>query len=171
MYARQARDGATGYNGGMNDEPWMNPRAVSRAAQVLAAFEQRLGRPLIPCTGSAEADAFTLFEAPFPVLAHGTEADPVLDYGNRLALTLWEMDWPRFTATPSRLTAEPDAREAREKVLKTAAQQGYVEHYSGVRVTASGKRFRVEELVLWQVTDASGQAAGLAAMFPRWEFL
>lgn len=171
MYARQAQDGATGYNGGMNNEPWMNPRAVSRAAHVLDAFERRLGRSLIPRAGSAEADARALFEAAFPVLAHGTEADPILDYGNRLALALWEMDWPRFTATPSRQTAEPDAREAREKVLNTAAQQGYVEHYSGVRVSASGKRFRVEELVLWQVTDATGRPAGLAAMFPRWEFL
>ena len=155
----------------MSDEPWLNSQAVARVAQVLDSFERLLGRPLIPRLDSPEADAQALFDAPFPVLAHGTQADPVLDYGNRAALALWEMDWSRFTATPSRLTAEPDSREAREKILQTAAEQGYVAHYSGVRISATGRRFRVEELILWRVADSDGNPAGLAATFPRWEFL
>ncbi len=160
-----------GYNSPMISAPWLAPQAVARAAQVLDSFERLLGRPLIPRQDSPEADARSLFEAPFPVLAHGTQADPLLDYGNRAALALWEMDWPRFTATPSRLTAEPDSRAAREKILHAAAERGYVAHYSGVRVSATGRRFRVEELILWRVADGGGLAAGLAAAFPRWEFL
>ncbi|MGD9786362.1 MAG: MEKHLA domain-containing protein [Sulfuricellaceae bacterium] len=155
----------------MSDEPWLAPQAVIRATQVLDSFERLLGWPLIPRQGNPAADARALFDAPFPVLAHGTQADPVLDYGNRAALALWEMDWPRFTTTPSRLTAEPDSRAAREKILQTAAQQGYVAHYSGVRISATGRRFRVEELILWRVADGDGKRAGLAATFPRWEFL
>ena len=34
----------------------------------------------------------------------------MLNYGNRAALTLWEMSWEELTRTPSRLTAEPVAR-------------------------------------------------------------
>jgi hypothetical protein len=33
-----------------------------------------------------------LFEAPFVVVSHGIEANPILNYGNKKALTLWELD-------------------------------------------------------------------------------
>jgi MEKHLA domain len=51
-----------------------------------------------------------LFAAPFVIVSHDTQADPVLNYGNRAALTLWEMSWEELTRTPSRLTVEPVAR-------------------------------------------------------------
>ncbi len=151
--------------------PWLTPATLARVRDLLDSHERLLGRPLIPRSGDTERDAHTLFHAPFPVLAHGTEADPVLDYGNHAALALWEMDWRRFTATPSRLTAEPDSRDAREAVLRQAAEQGYVTGYRGVRVSASGRRFWVDELVLWRVSDTLGRPAGLAAAFPAWRYL
>jgi len=32
-----------------------------------------------------------MFEAPFVLISHGTEDDPILNYGNRVALWLWQM--------------------------------------------------------------------------------
>jgi hypothetical protein len=37
------------------------------------------------------------------VLSHGTEEDPILNYGNGAALALWEMDFGQLTSIPSRL--------------------------------------------------------------------
>lgn len=34
-----------------------------------------------------------LFEAPFVVVSHNAAADPILTYGNRAALPLWETNW------------------------------------------------------------------------------
>lgn len=51
------------------------------------------------------------------VVSHQTQADPVLCYGNRRALSLWEMDLPTLTSTPSRLTAEPLERAERQRLL------------------------------------------------------
>ena len=45
--------------------------------------------------------------APRVIVAHGTEADPVFFYGNRLALHTFDMDFASFTRLPSRYSAEP----------------------------------------------------------------
>jgi len=74
-------------------------------------WQHRAGRELIPGVFAPVELAGQVFEAPFVVVSHGTEADPILNYGNRAALILWEMSWQELIHTPSRLTAEgPVAR-------------------------------------------------------------
>lgn len=51
------------------------------------------------------ADA--LYRAPFVVLSHGTEPDPLFNDANLTAQRLSEMTWAQITAMPSRLSAEP----------------------------------------------------------------
>jgi hypothetical protein len=104
-------------------------------------------------------------------VSHATEADPVFWFANRAAQALWEMDWEHFTRTPSRLSAEPDERATREALLRRAAERGYIEDYRGVRVSASGRRFAIEGVVLWDLTDERGVRSGQAATFARWTHL
>jgi hypothetical protein len=115
--------------------------------------------------------AQTLFEAPFVLLSHGTESDPILNYGNRMALTLWETDWEQFTRMPSRLTAEPLAREERAHVLTDVARRGYTNSYQGVRISTAGRRFLIERAVVWTIVDAHEGYRGQAAMFEKWTYL
>jgi hypothetical protein len=49
------------------------------------------------------AQATALFNAPRVVVSHDTADDPILNYGNLMALELWNMTLTEFTATPSRL--------------------------------------------------------------------
>ncbi len=77
-------------------------------------------------------------------LSHGTQDDPILNYGNQAALDLWEMTWEEFTGMPSRLTAEPINREDRERFLLQVRQRGYIDTYRGVRISGSGHRFMIE---------------------------
>jgi len=44
-----------------------------------------------------------MFLAPYVVVSHGTQDDPILNYGNRVALNLWDLPFENFTKTPSRL--------------------------------------------------------------------
>ena len=90
-----------------------DPRLVA----MLASYARITGEPL--CARGA------LFEAPFPVLAHGTESPPVFFYGNRAALTLWERSWDEWVRMPSRESAEPDAREVREAFLARVRSDGF----------------------------------------------
>jgi hypothetical protein len=112
-----------------------------------------------------------LFRAPFVVVSHGTEADPVLNYGNQAALDLWEITWEELTRTPSRLTAEAPNREERARLLAVVTSHGFMDNYSGIRISRSGRRFRIDQAIVWNLFNAEGQYCGQAATFDRWEFL
>ena len=67
------------------------PASESHSRLLLDSYRRATWRDLlVPVPGQGEAAA-ALFRAPFVLLSHGTEADPVLNYGNAAALKLWEM--------------------------------------------------------------------------------
>lgn len=145
---------------------------VRRCRILTESYARLLGRPLapgLPPDGPALARA--LYDAPAVIASHGTEADPVFWFANRAAQALWEMDWERFLRTPSRVTAEPDERAPRDALLRRAAERGYIDDYRGVRVSASGRRFVIEGVVLWNLTDERGVPFGQAATFAEWRYL
>ena len=148
-------------------EPWRDPARVAHARLLLDSFRRLLGRELLPRGGTPEEEARRLFEADVVVVSHGTEADPVLNYGNRRALGLWETDWRDFTNTPSRLTAEPVHRDERARLLERTSRDGFVDDYAGVRISKRGKRFRIEEAIVWNLVDTRGVRRGQAAAFDR----
>lgn len=117
------------------------------------------------------AIAEALFTAPFVLVSHGTEADPILNYGNQSALQLWEMDWHQLTQTPSRLTAEPIEREERARLLEQAQTQGYISDYQGIRISRTGRRFHISNVIVWDVLNEQNDRCGQAATFDRWEFI
>lgn len=145
------------------------------AMPILTGFRRRLGRDLIAPGADPVETARMLWEAPFVVLSHDGAADPVLTYGNRAALELWQTDWATLTATPSRLTAEPMHREERARFMARTAAEGCVTGYEGIRISAAGRRFRIEDAIIWNLdspVSATGPApAGQAATFARWTFL
>jgi hypothetical protein len=107
--------------------------------------------------------------APRVIVAHGMEADPIFFYGNQLALSCFELDFAAFTRLPSRYSAEPLLREEREALLARVRDHGFIEDYAGVRVSASGKRFRIEQAVVWNLFDENRDRHGQAATFERWQ--
>ena len=116
-------------------------------------------------------DSAGLAKAPFVVVSHGPETDPVLDYGNDAALALWEMPWSDFVRTPSRFTAEAPDRTERARLLDQVSRHGFIADYSGIRVTRTGRRFRIAQATVWNLLGDDGTVVGQAATFDRWEFL
>lgn len=135
---------------------------------LLDSYRHWLKAELIP-RGTPEEDARNLYLAPFVVVSHGTEADPILTYGNRTALDLWEMDVDTLR-TPSRLTAEPVHRDERARLLERTTRNGYVDDYQGIRISATGRRFRIKRAIVWNLLATDGSYAGQAATFAGWEF-
>lgn len=148
--------------------PWNLPDQIEHVQLLLDSFARLLGRDMIPRDASPVEQARLLFESAFVVVSHGTEADPVLNYGNAAALTLWEMDWAMLVQTPSRLTAEPVHRDERARLLERTRRDGYVDDYAGIRVSQSGRRFRIEQAIVWNLVDDAGKNRGQAATFDRW---
>ena len=153
------------------DEIWKNPAVIAQTQLIARSLDHWTGRALLPGIFNPLGSAKNVFAAPFVLVAHGTEADPVLNYGNAAALELWEMSWEELTRTPSRLTAEAPNREERARLLAAVTANGFIDDYSGIRISKTGHRFRIEQATVWNLLDERGAYAGQAAMFSRWEFL
>ncbi len=132
------------------------------------SFRHYLGRSLIDSTLDDIEVAKTIYNAPFIVVSHDTSSDPIFNYGNKAAQTLFEMTWEELTTLPSRKSAELPDREERTRLLATVAAQGFIENYAGVRISKQGKRFRIEQAIVWNLIDRHNHYAGQAATFSHW---
>jgi len=126
------------------------------------------GRRLWPSGAVGATLGREVFEAPFVLLSHDVEADPVFNYANRAALALFQYTWNEFITIPSRESAEPANQAARAALMQRVMTQGFVDDYSGVRIAKSGARFRIERATVWNVIDAAGVYRGQAATFTEW---
>ena len=150
---------------------WNNPAVIAQTQIIARSLKHWTGRDLLPGNLFPVERAEKIFHAPFVLVSHGTEADPVLNYGNKTALALWEMSWEELTRTPSRLTAEAPKREERARLLAAVTARGFIDDYSGIRISKTGRRFRIAQATVWNLLSADGQPGGQAAMFERWKFL
>lgn len=150
---------------------WTQPEVISWSQILLDSFNKFLGYQLISREDTLQKQSEILFKANFVVVSHETQADPILNYGNQTALNLWEMNWSDFTQTPSRLTAEPVNRDTRKAMLQQAQTQGYIDNYSGVRISQTGQRFFIEKAIVWNLLDFQGNPCGQAATFSHWSVL
>lgn len=151
--------------------PWEQNNWIEQTQLLLDSYRRWVGCELIDRSGSREEQAQRLFESPVVVVSHGTQSDPILNYGNRTALELWNMDVDTLLQTPSRLTAEPVHRDERAQLLERTTRDGYVDDYRGIRIASSGRRFVIERATVWNLLDASGQRVGQAATFSEWVWL
>ncbi len=139
-----------------------------RLPLIAESYCRLLGRPLL----TSDVDiASAMWNAPRVIVAHGTQDDPIFFYGNRLALDAFEMDFAAFAQLPSRYSAEPLVREERARLLERVARDGFIDDYAGVRISATGKRFRIAQAVVWNLVDVAGVCHGQAATFESWQSL
>ncbi len=158
----------------MNDAPWLTPALVHHAQALCQSFQYWLHRPLIPDLSpqrSAPELAQALFTFPNPILSHGGQADPIFNYGNQAALNLWELQWDELITMPSRLSAEPQVQTDRATSLQKVLETGFMENYSGIRISRTGRRFEIKNVIIWTVFNAAKTPIGQAATFDRWDYL
>jgi hypothetical protein len=154
----------------MIEFPYQQEAIIIHSQRILNSFHHWLGYSLLDISGSPLQIAKTLFEASFVLASHGTEENPVLNYGNRKALELWEMSWQEFTSTPSRKTSETVLQAERNRLLTEAATKGF-SYFSGVRITSTNKRFYIADGIIWNLLDEQNQYCGQAAKFSQYEFI
>lgn len=150
-----------------NESDWTNPLTLTWRQYLLDSYAHWTGKELISRRDSSFEQAQRLFDSLFVVVSPALQDDPVLNYGNRTALDLWEMDWDRFTQTPSRLTAEPVNREERARMLSQARKQGYLPDYRSIRISSTGKRFLVERATIWAIQQPDGTTLRQGATLAR----
>ena len=143
----------------------MDAPSEPRLPLIADSYRRLTGRSLVLAGDDLAA---ALWWAPRVVVAHGVEDDPVFFYGNRRALELFELDFAAFTRLPSRYSAEPLARDERARLLRRVGRDGFIDDYAGVRISSTGRRFRIEQATVWNLIDDAGRNQGQAATFDRW---
>lgn len=134
--------------------------------ELLAGSYCRLtGKRLTPQGRGAR---WLYYQAPFAVLAHDVGTDPRFIYGNRAAQACFEYAWDELVGLPSRLSAEAPERAERQRLLNAVRRDGLVTGYRGLRIARSGRRFWIDDGVIWQLIDEQGVARGQAALFSSW---
>ena len=141
-------------------------KRAARLALIAESYFRLTGRRLV---GDNTADA--LWASPAVIVAHDTAPDPVFFFGNACALTLFETTPENFIAMPSRLSAEAPLREERARLMARVTQDGFIDDYSGIRISATGQRFRIHRATVWNLVDATGNLHGQAATFSDWTML
>jgi MEKHLA domain len=164
----------------IQNAPWQTEAMIVHCQNLAFSYHHwtkldLLSMPTDPPPNSAWLMAERLFYAPFALLSHGLEADPILNYGNQTALNLWQTSWAQLTTTPSRQTAEPQAQSVRGELLAQALAKGFIQNYQGIRISSKGNRFAIANVTIWNLIDYrpeySGQKLGQAAMFTDWQML
>ena len=138
---------------------------------IMRSHETIVGIPLMNSNSTGAEVARELFYLENVVLAHDTQTDPVFRYANLSALALFEYTWEELIELPSRLSAEQEAQSKRSQTMQTVLRNGYINNYSGVRITKSGKRFVIENATIWNLVEENGSQAGQAAAFKTYHHL
>lgn len=137
-------------------------------ALIVASFRKVTGKELV----DHQFDGRWLYEnAPFALLAHDRSEDPRFFYANKTAQACFGYSWQEFNGMPSRLSAEAPNREERQRLLDSVSTKGFIDNYRGLRIAKSGRRFWIENAIVWQLVRANGELAGQAAMFHSWKDL
>lgn len=144
---------------------------LQHVALLRFSFQRLTRNELLSPALNAEQAVAELQHAPFAVVSHGVEADPIFNYANQKALDLFEMQWKDFVQLPSRLSAEEMERGARARLLERVTRYGFVDDYAGVRISSSGRRFIVRNATVWNLLDEGGLYRGQAALLKDWEYL
>lgn len=145
--------------------PSLSEKSIQKIILIPHSYKKLTGKELV----SGKKNIIeSLWSSPLAILAHDNQPDPIFFYGNAKALELFEMDFSSFTKLPSRLSAEPCSQSERAKLLERVHSFGFIEDYEGIRISSTGKRFRIRKASVWNLTDENGNICGQAAAITSW---
>lgn len=157
--------------------PGLSADVLRHTRRMIDDFRHWTGRELLTDADNVRvgrddaALAHLVYHLPYVLVSHGPGNDPIFTYGNRCAQTLWELDWDAFTRLPSRQSAEQIHVAERQIWLDTAARDGFVTGCHGIRIAASGRRFRISDVTIWNLRGDDGAVCGQVATYREWQYL
>ena len=149
-------------------EIWQRPDIVLHTQRLLRSYKKWTSRELLSQKQTELETSRALFDAPFVVVSDGLEKDPIFNYGNKTALNLFVLSFADFTRLPSKKSAEPVHQSDRERLRGEVDKNGFISDYKGIRIASTGKRFWIENAIVWIVVDEDDQRIGKAATFATW---
>lgn len=152
-----------------SDRAAMQASAGGRLRHIAESFERLARRPLV--IASPDGIEAAMWNAPRPIMVHGTEPEPRFFYANRIALEILSMRADEFIGTIAHRLAEPLLREESIRLAEGLARHDIVDLYAVVGLAANGRRFTMSNAQIWNIVDRHGGHHGMGATFPTWQFL
>jgi len=56
-------------------------------------------------------------------------------------------------------------------LLEIVSRDGFIDNYSGIRISKGGRRFEISNATVWNLISETGEPRGQAATFSEWKFL
>ena len=113
-------------------------------------------------------NAEQIYKAPFILLSHNKQTQqPKFCYANKKGLELFEYKWKEFIQTPSKNSVNENESENRKKLFKQVENKGFIEQYSGIRVSKNGKLFKIANVLVWNSPNKKYQSA----LIKNWNYL
>ncbi len=137
---------------------------------LLRSYYNLLGHKFENLNFNEPTSGDVILHSEWAVISHGNGQDPFFNYGNKTALSLFEVNLNQLKKIRSRNSAEITFQSDREIFMQQVRATGFVTGYSGVRISATGKRFKIKNVTVWNVTDEKGEPAGQAACFKDWDY-
>ncbi|MCG8700492.1 MAG: MEKHLA domain-containing protein [Bacteroidales bacterium] len=141
------------------------------AHAIIQSIKNLAGIEIVDLSLSIEEQAEQAFNADYVLLSHDTSTDPLFDYANKTAMDLFERTAEELIGMPSRFSAEADERARREQFLHEVEKNGYAGNYSGIRISKTGRRFEIKDVLLWNVYDDRGKLIGQAAKIDEYRYV
>ena len=75
--------------------------------------------------------------------------------------SIWKTDFViAHTACLARSLKRWTGREERARLLETVARRGFIDDYSGVRISKTGRRFRIIRATVWNLLAEDSRPCG-----------
>jgi len=78
------------------------------------------------------------------------------------------MSWDELTSLPSRLSAEPIGQQERNTLLSRVREHGFIDDFTGIRVSATGKKISITDAIVWDIRHEHDICHGQAAVLYSW---
>lgn len=155
----------------MNLNIWKIPFVIQHAKLIAFSYKYWTGKDLFPGKPEDYRLSEALYLAPYIVVSHGIEKDPIFNYANLSAQKLWKIEWDAFTKMPSRLSAEPVEENKRNQLLEEGKKKGVTFLKQVIRIDNTGRKFYIEEVVLFNLIDKNKNYLGQGAVYEKWKYL
>src|SRR6476659_4618299 len=99
-------------------EIWMNPDTVKHCKLIEKNYKFWTGKELFEGRLNELELSEKMYNAPFVILSHGIQADPIYNYVNLKAQQLWEYTWDEMIKLPSRRSAGTNETAQRLELIK-----------------------------------------------------
>jgi len=142
---------------------------------------ERMNIDLDPTTKEASSDVSTCSSSDdvyraickndqYVLITHGTQADPIYNFGNVACLTAFHRAYDDLITMPSRLCVVHKSQDEvlRNELMTKVTNDGFVEGaYRGYRIRGDGKFIKLTNAVVWNCYGDDGVYIGQAALFDR----